>query len=161
MQEAVTGYCGCSTCLVHFDQGPGGAIYSTARRMLSADHPLRQQTAVFQGNRFVFRSTETRGEPLLKTTQRILHLDFLRRRNNLDHYLGQKGPPMLMSLKGPPNAHAPASEKLLLLLQLLLLLLMMITVSPFTIHQALNTHNSTCSNGCTTWADRSTVFCIC
>jgi hypothetical protein len=106
--------------------------------MLSADHPLRQQTAVFQGNRFVFRNTEVREEPLLKTTQRILHLDFLRRRNNLDHYLGQKGPPMLMSLKGHPNAHAPASEKLLLLLQLLMLLLMMmITVSPFTIHHRL------------------------
>ena len=40
-QMPVGSYCGCSTCDVHFDQGPGGPIFACARRYLPADHPLR------------------------------------------------------------------------------------------------------------------------
>ena len=68
--------------------------------MLPADHPLRQQRVVFQGQSFVFRNNETRDTPALKTTQRLLHLDILRRRNGVVHYLGQKGLPMFASLQG-------------------------------------------------------------
>ena len=99
-QEAVTGYCGCSTCLVQFDQGPGGPIRAVSRRMLPLEHPLRQQRSTFRGQRFFFRNTETRGEPKLKTTQTLLKLDDLRRRHGVTHYMGQKTPPILMLMKG-------------------------------------------------------------
>ena len=99
-QESVTGYCGCSTCLVHFDQGPGGPIRAASRRMLPADHPLRQQRATFRGQSFHFHNTEIKGEPKVKTTQTLFNLLNLCKRHGVTHYLGQKGPPMLISLKG-------------------------------------------------------------
>ena len=99
-QEAVTGYCSCSTCLVHFDKGPGGPIFAASRRLLPADHPLRQQRATFRGQSFYFYNNETRGAPKLKTTQMLFNLLALRRRHRVTHYLGQKGPPMLVSMKG-------------------------------------------------------------
>ena len=68
--------------------------------MLPLEHPLRQQRSTFRGQRFFFRNTETRGEPKLKTTQTLLKLDSLRRRHGVTHYLGQKGPPMLVAMKG-------------------------------------------------------------
>ena len=98
-QESVTGYCGCSTCLVHFDQGPGGPIRASSRRMLPEGHPLREKITTFRGERFVFHNSEARGAPKLKTTQTLLHLLDLRRRHAVEHFLGQKGPPMLMSMK--------------------------------------------------------------
>ena len=63
-------------------------------------HIPHTSTASFQGQLFVFRNTETRGEPKLKTTQTLFHLNALRRRDRVTHYLGQKGPPMLVSMKG-------------------------------------------------------------
>ena len=94
------GYCGCSTCFVHFDQGPGGPIRASSRRYLLPDHHLRQQSATFRGRRYCFRNFETRGALKLKTTQTMYNVLTLLRRDNLTHYLGQKGPPMLMSMKG-------------------------------------------------------------
>ena len=94
------GYCGCSTCFIHFDQGPGGPIRASSRLYLPPDHPLRQLIATFRGQPFFFRNIEARQAPKLKTTQALYNILALLRREGLTHYLGQKGPPMLMSLKG-------------------------------------------------------------
>ena len=99
-QIVVTGYCGCSTCNVHFDQGPGGAIYACSRRFLPVGHPLRAKDCEFEGLRFVYRNEEARARPTTKTTQTIFTTLALVRRLGVEHYLGQKGPPMLMSLQG-------------------------------------------------------------
>ena len=97
-QIVVGGYCGCSTCKIHFDQGPRGPIFSSARMMLPAGHPLRKKSIVFQGQPYQFRIIETRSQPALKTTQSVLMYAMLTRRMNVEHYLGQKGPPILRSL---------------------------------------------------------------
>lgn len=98
-QIVVGGYCGCSTCTVHYDQGPGGPIFSTARMMLPAGHPLRKRNCVFQGRRYQFRIDETRSHPPKKTTQYVLMCAMLAERRGVEHYLGQKGPPILRSLR--------------------------------------------------------------
>ena len=97
-QISVTGYCSCSTCNLHYDQGPGGAIYASSRLFLPADHPLRSKNCEFEGLSFTFRNEERRPRPTTKTTQTIFTTLALVRQLGVEHYLGQKGPPMLMSL---------------------------------------------------------------
>ena len=99
-QIQVIGYCGCSTCCVHFDQGPTGAIYGCVRRFLPVGHPLRSKDCSFEGLTLTFRNEETRPAPATKTTQTLFTYLSLARRLGVEHYLGQKGPPMLMSLRG-------------------------------------------------------------
>lgn len=99
-QITVQGYCGCSTCTIHYDEGPGGAIYGQARRFLPAGHPLRAKDCVFEGLRLTFRNEEERAAPATKTTQIIFKFLALARRLGVEHYLGQKGTPMLMSMSG-------------------------------------------------------------
>ena len=84
----VGGYCGCSTCQVHFDQGPGGPIYSTARLMLPAHHPLRNANCVFQGYNYVFRNQERRDHPANKTTQYVMALALMAKQRRVEHFLG-------------------------------------------------------------------------
>ena len=96
----VIGYHGCSTCLVHYDQGPGGAIYAVARRFLPAGHPLRQRDCDFEGLRLTFRNEEQRVPPITKTTQTIFKLIAKARRLGVQHYLGQKGPCMMNAMLG-------------------------------------------------------------
>ena len=99
-QITVVGYCGCSTCCVHFDQGPAGAIYGCARQFLPEGHPLRSKDCVFEGLTLTYRNEETRTAPATKTTQTLFKFLAVARRLGVQHYLGQKGPPMLMSLRG-------------------------------------------------------------
>lgn len=99
-QISVTGYCGCSTCSVHFDKGPKGPISACSRRFLPAGHPLRAKTCTFEGQRFTFRNEETRTAPAKKTTQTIFTFLAFVRQLGVEHYLGQRGPPMLMSMQG-------------------------------------------------------------
>ena len=101
-QVAVQGYCGCTTCCVHYDIGPcgDGAIYGCARRFLPIGHPLREERSDFEGLKLRFRGAEMRAAPETKTTQTIFKLIAQARLNQVQHYLGQKGPPMLMSMSG-------------------------------------------------------------
>ena len=99
-QITVQGYCGCSVCTIHYDQGPRCVIYAAARRWLPADHPLRNQSPVFQGHQFFFRGAELRAAPANKTTQSVLTCATITIQRELTHYLGQKGYPMLSSLEG-------------------------------------------------------------
>jgi len=99
-QIGVIGYCGCSTCVIHYDKGPAGPIYGCSRQFLPAGHPLRQKDCVFEGLRLTFRNEELRPPPATKTTQTIFKLVSMARRLRVHHYLGQKGPPMLMAMKG-------------------------------------------------------------
>ena len=94
-QMAVGSYCGCSTCAVHYDQGPDGPIFAVARRYLPADHPLRQQRCTFRGRMYEYRNEESRGPPKILTTQDLFNLCARRRIRNIEHLLGQKGPIML------------------------------------------------------------------
>ena len=99
-QIQVIAYCGCSTCCVHFDQGPGGAIYGCSRQFLPVGHPLRAKDCEFEGLTLHFRNEESRPAPATKTTQTLFNFLMLARRLGVQHYFGQKGPPMLMSLAG-------------------------------------------------------------
>ena len=101
-QVIVGSYCGCSTCCVHYDEGPGGdgAIYGVARRFLSLGHPLRRRRCEFEGQQLTFRNEEVRTAPATKTTQIIFKFLAQARRLAVQHYLGQKGPPMLMAMLG-------------------------------------------------------------
>ena len=99
-QVVVTGYCGCSTCCIHYDRGYGGAIYAASRRQLPADHPLRNITATVEGVQFFFRNRETRIPPPVKSTQTLFKYATLAKLRGVTHYLGQKGEPMFASLKG-------------------------------------------------------------
>lgn len=96
-QKSVQSYCGCSTCCVHFDQGPDGPIYALARRYLPPHHPLRARRCVFKGLQFEFHNDEVRGSPPIKTSQTIFKYNALRRRRNV---CGQKGDIMLSSYIG-------------------------------------------------------------
>ena len=99
-QITVNGYCGCSTCTIHYDRGNDGAIYAGARRLLPAGHPLRNNTATVEGEQFFFRNRETRSAPPIKTTQTLFKYAALAKRRGVSHFLGQKGEPMFSSLKG-------------------------------------------------------------
>ena len=99
-QVSVQAYCGCSYCKVHFDRGPGCPIYSVSRRWLSADDPLREQECEVDGYRYFFRNREERAAPLMKTTQSVFANATLARARGLTHFLGQKGRPLLGSLRG-------------------------------------------------------------
>ena len=94
-QMTVQSYCGCSTCTVHFDQGPEGPIFAVSRRYLPAGHPLRQQSCMFKGREYEFRTNETRTAPADKTSQILFKYAELQRRRKVEHFLGQKGPIML------------------------------------------------------------------
>jgi len=94
-QITVQSYCGCSTCTIHFDQGPGGPIYSQARRYLPPGHVLRQQNCTFKGRAYEYRNVESRAAPTLKTSQTLFKYATLRRTRGVQHFLGQKGPIML------------------------------------------------------------------
>ena len=98
-QISVQGYCGCSTCCVHFDQGPDGPIYGMARCYLPRGHPLRSRQCRFDGYDFEFRNDETRSAPAIKTTQTLFNYATIAKTRGVEHYLGQKGPMMLASLK--------------------------------------------------------------
>ena len=98
-QSTVTSYCGCSTCCVHYDQTPAGKSYDCSRRFLPADHPLRSKDCDFEGLRLTFHNEETRPPPKVKTTQTIFTFLAGLRRLGVEHYMGQKGPPMLMYLQ--------------------------------------------------------------
>ena len=93
-QMSVQSFCGCSTCLAHYDQGPGGPIYALARKYLPPNHPLRSAQCNFKGNRYEFIKAEARGAPAIKTTQTIFNFAAMARRLGVAHYLGQKGPMM-------------------------------------------------------------------
>lgn len=99
-QTSVQSYCGCSVCNIHYDRGPEGAIYAAARRWLPADHPLRNQSSMFRGHEFSFRGAELRAEARVKTTQSVCTNAIIAGQRELTHYLGQKGFPMLASMKG-------------------------------------------------------------
>ena len=99
-QKSVQSYCGCSTCTVHFDQGPDGPIYAQSRRYLPPRHPLRLRRCVFKGNRFEFPNEERRGAPPVKTSQHLFNYVVLAKTRNVTHVLGQKGPIMLSSYRG-------------------------------------------------------------
>ena len=94
-QMTVQSYCGCSTCKIHFDKGPGGPIFAQARRYLPPHHPLRQQRCTFKGREYEFRNEETRGAPAPKTSQDLFKYVALKNRRGVEHVLGQKGPIML------------------------------------------------------------------
>ena len=94
-QMTVQSYCGCSTCQIHFDQGPGGPIFAQARRYLPPDHPLRQRRCTFKGRVYEFRNVESRGAPDIKTSQDLFKYAAARRQRGVEHVLGQKGPIML------------------------------------------------------------------
>ena len=98
-QMSVQSYCGCSTCLVHYDQGPGGPIYALARKYLPRDHPLRLAQSTFKGNRYEFRNNEVLTAPAIKTTQTLFNFAAMARRLGVQHYLGQKGPMMFSMYK--------------------------------------------------------------
>lgn len=97
---SVQSYCGCSYCCIHFDEGPGCAIYSLPRRWLAPDDPLRSVNAEVDGHRYCFRNREERGQPPEKTTQSVFKNSHIARVRDLLHFLGQKGRPMLSSLRG-------------------------------------------------------------
>ena len=97
--ESVIGYCSCSTCHVHFDQGPKGPIFCCARRFLPRDHPLRAKSCQFAGVNLSFAKEENRPAPPTKTTQTIFNALAMLREREVEHYLGIKGPPMLLTLK--------------------------------------------------------------
>lgn len=99
-QITVQGYCGCCNCTVHYDQGPDGTCYACARRFLPDGHPLRQKDCDYDGLQLTFRNDETRSAPATKTTQTIFKYITMARRLSVQHYLGQKGPPMLMTMLG-------------------------------------------------------------
>ena len=99
-QTSVQSYCGCSTCLVHYDQGPGGPIYAVARKYLPRDHPLRLARCTFKGNRYEFRNDELLAAPGIKTTQTLFNFAAMARRLGVEHYLGQKGPMMFSMYRG-------------------------------------------------------------
>ena len=99
-QVAVGSYMGCTTCSVHFDEGPGGPIYALSRRYLPADHPLRSRTCLFKGYLFKFRNDETRNVPPIKTTQTMFKYAALAQQLGVEHYLGQKGFMMLSNYDG-------------------------------------------------------------
>ena len=94
-QMTVQSYCGCSTCTVHYDQGPGGPIFALARRYLPPGHPLRQQRCTFKDRTYEFRNEETRVAPAVKTSQILFKYVALLRKHGVEHFLGQKGPIML------------------------------------------------------------------
>ena len=98
-QVTVQSYCGCSHCLIHYDQGPGGPVFSSARRLLPPDDPLRNQRADVHGYSFVFRNDERRGPPAEKTTQTVFTNAAIAESRGIEHYLGQKGLPMLARLR--------------------------------------------------------------
>ena len=97
---SVQSYCGCSTCDVHFDQGPGGPVFAQARRYLPPGHPLRSQRCVFKGQEYEFPAIERRTAPTVKTSQHIFKYVTLANRLNVQHYLGHKGEPMLNTYRG-------------------------------------------------------------
>ena len=99
-QMAVNSYCGCSTCMIHYDQGPDGPLHGAARRFLPMDHPLRQQRGTFKGRTFSYSSSELRGPPKNLTTQDLFKLCAQRRLRGIEHLLGQKGPIMLRKYLG-------------------------------------------------------------
>ena len=94
-QMTVQSYCGCSTCTVHYDQGPEGPIFAVSRRYLPPGHPLRQQSCTFKGREYEFRSEEIRIAPAVKTSQTLFKYAELQRTLQVEHFLGQKGPIML------------------------------------------------------------------
>ena len=85
---------------MHFDQGPAGVLSACSRRFLPAGHPLRAKDCNFEGLCFTFRNEEARPRPATKTTQTIFTFLALLSSLGVEHYLGQKGPPMLMSMRG-------------------------------------------------------------
>lgn len=99
-QIAVTGYCGCSTCCVHYDKTPAGKSHDCARRFLPPGHPLRSKDCVYEGLQLTFRNEETRPPPKTKTTQTLFTFLSFVRTLGVEHYLGQKGPPMMTYLRG-------------------------------------------------------------
>lgn len=99
-QSTVQSYCGCSTCQVHYDQGPDGPIYALARRYLPAEHPLRSRRCRFKGQLYEFVAAEARNSPRIKTTQTLFKYVALAERHNVEHYLGQKGQMMLHLYRG-------------------------------------------------------------
>ena len=99
-QNTVGSYCGCSTCTIHFDEGPGGPIYAQARRYLEAGHALRNQRCNFKGQSFEFAKAERRGPARVKTTHTLEKFAMMARRLGVEHYLGQKGPMMLTLYRG-------------------------------------------------------------
>ena len=98
-QTSVQSYCGCSTCKVHYEQGPGGPIYALARRYLPPDHPLRLAQCTFKGNTYEFKNNEVLDAPGIKTTQTLFNFAAMARRLGVEHYLGQKGPMMFSMYK--------------------------------------------------------------
>lgn len=99
-QMSVQSYCGCSTCTVHYDQGPDGPIHALARRYLRTGHPLRSRSCVFHGHHYEYNSVETRSAPPIKTSQTLFNYNVLRTRRNVVHVRGQKGEIMLSSYRG-------------------------------------------------------------
>lgn len=99
-QVTVQAYCGCSHCGVHYDQGPGCVIYSVPRRWLPPDDPLRNQTCDVCGQTFFLRNREQRGAAPAKTTQSVFNNANIARARSLKHFLGQKGRPLMSSLRG-------------------------------------------------------------
>ena len=97
--ESIIGYCSCSSCHVHFDKGPKGPIFGCARRYLRPDHPLREKSCEFAGLHLEFVKEERRSAPPKKTTQTVFNALAMVRHLGVEHYLGIKGPPMLMTLK--------------------------------------------------------------
>lgn len=94
-QNIVQSYCGCSTCAVHYDQGPGEPIFALARRYLPLGHPLREQHCTFKGRMYEYRNAESRTPPAVKTSQTLFNYVARARHHGVEHYLGQKGPIML------------------------------------------------------------------
>jgi len=99
-QMSVTSYCGCSTCTVHYDQGPDGPIHAVARRYLPPDHPLRSRSCVFHGQCYEYHGAESRSAPPIKTSQTLFNYNVLRTQRNVVHVRGQKGEIMLSSYRG-------------------------------------------------------------
>ena len=99
-QISVQAYCGCSTCGIKYDAGPGGPIYAAARLMLPADSPLRNRVCVCHGQRFFFRNQENRRPARIKTTQTLFNCATRARQLSLEHFLGQKGFPLFRNLRG-------------------------------------------------------------
>ena len=99
--STVQSYCGCSTCEVHYDQGPGGPIFACARRFLPAGHPLRARGHCrFKGQLYEYGTDEARTAPAIKTTRTLMNYVALKKHHGVEHFLGQKGHMMLCALAG-------------------------------------------------------------